>query len=142
MAYASQRKAWFDRRVTVWWIKTVLEPYLEGCPDGTHFILILDNCNAHKDLDASAYDSAHIHIIFRLREQEEEEERLADEKTCPSMAEALAACATMAKYARHRMDDRDLQRALACAQSIRRHNIKAKAQMKQIPLVELWRRGK
>ena len=78
----------------------------------------------------------------RLREQEEEEERLADEKTCPSMAEALAACATMAKYARHRMDDRDLQRALACAQSIRRHNIKAKAQMKQIPLVELWRRGK
>jgi hypothetical protein len=48
LAYTNQKNSWYDKGVTLWWLKTVFIPHhmkkcgIDPC------ILILDNCPAHK----------------------------------------------------------------------------------------------
>jgi DDE superfamily endonuclease len=48
MAYRNQVKAWFDKRVTLWWIESVFIPYHKHKYGVSHCILLLDNCPGHK----------------------------------------------------------------------------------------------
>ncbi|MGH7955140.1 MAG: hypothetical protein ACREOZ_04185 [Gloeomargaritales cyanobacterium] len=53
MAYTHQSNAWFDRAVTIEWINRVFWPHHLQRHGNIWAILLLDNCSAHKDLDAS-----------------------------------------------------------------------------------------
>ncbi|MGH7974277.1 MAG: hypothetical protein ACREBR_02030, partial [bacterium] len=53
MAYTHQGNAWFDRAVTVEWINRLFWPHHLKHHGNTCAILLLDNCSAHKGLDAA-----------------------------------------------------------------------------------------
>ena len=65
MPYTNQSIAWFDKKITMWWIKNVFWPY--HCD---HFrgretpkaLLILDNCSAQTNLDETELPDK-LHII-------------------------------------------------------------------------------
>jgi hypothetical protein len=46
--YTSQSKAWFDRKVTVWWINNVFWPHHLREHGDVWAILLLDNCSSHR----------------------------------------------------------------------------------------------
>jgi hypothetical protein len=52
LTYTNQRNAWFDRNITMWWIKTVLWPFHLRTQGDVNALLLLDNCTAH-DVDMS-----------------------------------------------------------------------------------------
>ena len=48
LAYTHQANAWFDQRVTLWWINFVFWPFHLEKNGNVNAILLLDNCSAHK----------------------------------------------------------------------------------------------
>jgi hypothetical protein len=62
MAYLHQKNAWFDKRVTLWWLNNVFIPSHWQKWGDTHCILILDNCTAHK-IDEALLPTW-LHLIF------------------------------------------------------------------------------
>jgi hypothetical protein len=52
LAYNNQPNAWFDRNITMWWIKTVFWPFHLRTQGDVNALLLLDNCTAH-DIDMS-----------------------------------------------------------------------------------------
>mmetsp|Transcript_18304 Transcript_18304/g.42771 ORF Transcript_18304/g.42771 Transcript_18304/m.42771 type:complete len:123 (+) Transcript_18304:260-628(+) len=63
LPYTNQRKAWFDKNVTVWWINEVFSPYVYDKRGRSPLVLLLDNCSAHK-IDQSLIAMTNIHIHF------------------------------------------------------------------------------
>ena len=51
ISYTSQSNAWFDRKVTKWWINEVFVPFYQKHFGTQKCVLILDNWPAHKDLN-------------------------------------------------------------------------------------------
>jgi hypothetical protein len=45
--YQAQLKAWCDKRVMVYWVKNVLQPYIEAAPEGVRPVLLLDRYSCH-----------------------------------------------------------------------------------------------
>ena len=62
IAYTNQKNAWFDRSVTVWWIKTVFWPHHLRKHGDVYCILLLDNCTAH-DIDMTKLPY-HLIVLF------------------------------------------------------------------------------
>ena len=60
--YTNQKNAWFDRQITIWWIKMVLWPYHLKIHGDKPCLLLLDNCSAHK-VDEGRLPP-NIHILF------------------------------------------------------------------------------
>ena len=60
--YTNQSNAWFDKFITVWWIKHIFWPEHLRRHGDVNAILILDNCTAHK-IDEK-YLPKHLHILF------------------------------------------------------------------------------
>ena len=56
IAYTSQRNAWFDRKVTTWWIRNVFWKQHKLKHGDVNCILLLDNCSGH-DIDMSNFSS-------------------------------------------------------------------------------------
>jgi len=48
MAYKDQKNAWFDQKITIWWIFQVFIPHHTHHYGRSKAILLLDNCTAHK----------------------------------------------------------------------------------------------
>jgi DDE superfamily endonuclease/Tc5 transposase DNA-binding domain len=63
LAYTSQEKAWFNKRVTLWWVNDVFIPYHAYKFGNAHAILLLDNCSAHSDI-ANGSLPFWLHILF------------------------------------------------------------------------------
>ena len=64
MPYNYQRKAWFTKEITKWWIWNVLKPWHEHKHgSATKALLLLDNCGAHK-LDAGTLLPPWLNIVF------------------------------------------------------------------------------
>ena len=61
--YKDQKDAWFDKSITKWWLWYVLLPHVKSEFGDVHFIIILDNCSAHKGIPANQLP-AKCHLIF------------------------------------------------------------------------------
>ena len=48
LPYTNQKNAWFNREVTIWWIRRVLWPHHLKNHGDKDCVLLLDNCSAHK----------------------------------------------------------------------------------------------
>ena len=62
IAYTHQDNAWFDKFITVWWIKHVFWPEHLKQHGDVNAILLLDNCSAHK-IDEKLLPR-NLHILF------------------------------------------------------------------------------
>ena len=62
LPYYNQKNAWFDREVTLVWIRRVLWPNHLDKHGDKHCILLLDNCSAHK-IDETRLPRK-LHIVF------------------------------------------------------------------------------
>jgi DDE superfamily endonuclease/Tc5 transposase DNA-binding domain len=62
LPYVDQANAWFDQRVTIWWLTNVFIPFHRRKFGDSACILILDNCPAHS-IDASILPSW-CHVVF------------------------------------------------------------------------------
>lgn len=56
IAYASQPNAWFDQKMTLWWIHEVFWPFHTAQHGNRACVLLLDHCPAHIDLNQVEYD--------------------------------------------------------------------------------------
>ena len=63
--YTNQKRAWFDRKVTSWWVQNVFVPFYRSRFGERDCILLLDNCSAHNEIVQDiAEDFPWIHIWF------------------------------------------------------------------------------
>ena len=46
-AYACQQTAWMDERVMLLWVRTILKPFIDDCPDNIQPLLLLDSYKCH-----------------------------------------------------------------------------------------------
>lgn len=51
LPYTNQENAWFDRKVTIWWINHIFKDWYKRKNGERKCILILDNCPAHHGID-------------------------------------------------------------------------------------------
>ena len=60
--YTNQSNAWFNKDITIWWIRMVLWPYHLRMNGDKHCVLLLDNCSAHKVDEGRLPPS--LHLVF------------------------------------------------------------------------------
>lgn len=53
----------FDRRITVWWINSVFDPWYKRRYGSQKCLILLDNCSSHVDIERSLYPS-YITLVF------------------------------------------------------------------------------
>lgn len=67
LPYTNQSNAWFDQKITKWWLDQVLLPYhFTKHGRGVPCLVLLDNCSAHKltDEEFQAYEDQKVYIHF------------------------------------------------------------------------------
>ena len=67
LPYTNQCNAWFDKKITKWWLDHVLLPYhFTKHGRGVPCLLLLDNCSAHKLTaeEFKAYEDQKVYIHF------------------------------------------------------------------------------
>jgi hypothetical protein len=64
IAHVDQSNAWFDRKITVWWINHVFWPHHCSTRGAVVCLLLLDNCSAHTMDRKDTHASEALLIIF------------------------------------------------------------------------------